>query len=102
MFKTVRHDTKRKSLNLRPGLIGGATISEDAREVNDFGNPATVFLLFNFHSKLHTKWILRLSAAVEKDRNDSHLTPEFTGPAPAASKFMAKSNHEKRAIAGSG
>jgi len=54
MFQTVRYDTKRKSLNLRLGLVGGASISEDAREVNDFGNPATIFFLFNFHSKLHT------------------------------------------------
>ena len=53
MFETVRHDAKGKSLNLCLGLFRGVPISEDAREINDFSDPATVFFLFNFNSKLH-------------------------------------------------
>jgi hypothetical protein len=55
VFETVRYDTKGKSLNLCLGFLRGASISEDAREVNDFGNPAAVFLLFNFHAEVHMR-----------------------------------------------
>ena len=53
VFETVRHDAKGKSLNLCLGLFGGVPISEDPREINDLCYPATVFFLFNFHSKFH-------------------------------------------------
>jgi hypothetical protein len=69
VLETVRHDTKGESLNLGLGLFGGGPISENAREVNDFGNPATVFFLLNFYSKLHVRQILRLFAALEKASN---------------------------------
>ena len=69
MFETVCHNTKGNSLNPCLGFFRSASISENPREVNDFGDPATVFLLFNFHSKLHVERILSLSVAHEKDRN---------------------------------
>ena len=74
MFETVCHNAKGKSLNLCPSFFRSASISEKPREVNDFGDPSTIFFLFNFHSKLHMEEILRLAAALEKDRNNSHLT----------------------------
>jgi hypothetical protein len=69
VFETVCHNTKGKSLNLCLSFFRSASISENPREVNDFGDPSTIFFLFNFHSKLHMEQILRLSAALEKDRN---------------------------------
>jgi hypothetical protein len=66
MFKAVRDNTKRKSLNLCLGLFRGTPISEDSGQINHFCNPTTVFLSFNFHAKLHVKKILRLSAMLEK------------------------------------
>lgn len=53
VFKTIRYDPKGKSLNFCLGLIRGASIGEHPRQVNDFCEPTTVFLLFNFHAKVH-------------------------------------------------
>jgi hypothetical protein len=69
VFKTVCYDTKRKSLNLCLTFFRSASISENPREVNDVSDPATILLLFNFHSKLHVQRILSVSVAHEKDRN---------------------------------
>ena len=55
VFETVRHDTKGKSLNLCLGLLGGASIRKDPRQVEDFCDSTTVFLSFNFDSKFHMK-----------------------------------------------
>ena len=49
MFKTVYDDTKGKSLNLCLSLVGGTSIRENPRQVNNFCDPTTVFLSFNFH-----------------------------------------------------
>jgi len=69
MFKTVRDNTKGKSLNLRLGFVGCVPIGENARQVNDLCKPTTVFLFFNFQSELHgVKLILRFSHGLEKSR----------------------------------
>ncbi len=53
MFKAVRDNTKGESLNLCFGFIRGVSIRENPGQVNDLCKPATVFLLFDFQSKLH-------------------------------------------------
>jgi len=53
VLKTLCDDTKGKSLNFCQSLFGGAPVSENPRQVNDFCDPTTVFLLFNFHPKVH-------------------------------------------------
>ena len=53
MFKTVRDNTKGKSLNLRLGFVRSISIRKNSGQVDYLCNPATVFLLFDFQSKLH-------------------------------------------------
>ena len=55
MLKTVRDDTKSKSLNLCFDLFWSIPICENPGEVDHFGDPATIFLLFEFHRELHSR-----------------------------------------------
>jgi len=52
-LETIRDNTQRKRLNFCLGLFRGTPIGQDARQVDYFCDPATVFLLFKFHAKLH-------------------------------------------------
>jgi hypothetical protein len=50
--KMVRYDTKDKRLNLCLGRFRCDSVREKPTEINDFCDPATVFLLFNFHAQV--------------------------------------------------
>jgi len=63
VLETIGDNTEGKSLNLRLGFFRGVSVSENSRQVNHFRNPATVFLLFNFHSELHSHLCLNKSYA---------------------------------------
>jgi hypothetical protein len=62
VLKTVRDDTEGKSLNLCFGFFWTIPICENARQVDHFGDPATVFFLFDFHSKFHSRLFFRVES----------------------------------------
>lgn len=53
MFKTVRDNTKGKSLNLRLGFVRSISIRKNSGQVDYLCKPTAVFLFFDFQSELH-------------------------------------------------
>lgn len=49
MLKPVGHDAERKSLDLGLGLLDGLPVSEDTRQLDDFGDPTPVRVLLGFN-----------------------------------------------------
>ena len=52
MLETIREHTKSESLRPCYGLVARGAISQNARKVGDFTDPATIFLSFKFYGEI--------------------------------------------------
>ncbi len=51
MFKPIGDNAQRKRLSFRECLLATLSVGEHARKIDDFSEPAAVFLLLELHSK---------------------------------------------------
>jgi hypothetical protein len=61
VLKALRQNAKRKRLGFSHGLLSRLAVAHDAGKLRNFGDPATVYFLFNLnceHNGYSTDWIV--------------------------------------------
>src|SRR5947209_17418702 len=85
MLETLCDDTKSKCLRLGSGLFKCLTVSHNAREFWNLGDPAPIFFLFSFNNKVHKLLPSKLSFSLYHIgvgiQFCARLTPAFSGAA---------------------
>src|SRR5436853_5021958 len=83
MLKTLCDDTKSNCLRLCSSLFKCLTISHNAREFWNLGDPAPIFFLFSFNNKVHKLLPSKLSFSLYHIgvgiQFCARLTPRITG-----------------------